>query len=107
MEWNVVAALVGGAVMFVGSISVVYQIYHMTFIDAKARGLKHPKFWGFFTMSGNNSGNLIVYLIGRRKYPIIDMSQADKNEIERRKKAAGAGLVFLAVGAIALVWYIV
>ncbi|KPI54505.1 hypothetical protein C4097_03955 [Clostridioides difficile] len=91
------------AVALVGSVGVVYQIYHMTVIDAKARGLKHPKLWGLFAMNGNNSSGLIIYLIGRRKYPIINMSKEDCKEIESRKKSVGVGLIFLAISAIGLV----
>lgn len=75
----------------------------MTVIDATARGLKHPKLWGFFAMNGNNSSGLLMYLIGRRKYPIINMSESNSREIEKRKKSAGIGLVFLAIGAIGMV----
>lgn len=104
MEWNhAIFALIGSAVVLVGSLTVVYQIYHMTIIDAKARGLKHPKLWGVFTMGGNNSGGLLLYLIGRRKYPILELSETDANEIEVRKKAAGVGLLFLAIGAIVVI----
>lgn len=55
MDLNIVLAVICGAVALVGAFCVVFQIYHMTVIDATARGLKHPKFWGVFTMSGNNS----------------------------------------------------
>lgn len=72
-------------------------------LDAKARGLKHPKFWGFWAMNGNNSSGLILYLIGRRNYPVQNMSIEDQEKIETRKKAAGAALVFLALGAIGFV----
>lgn len=71
--------------------------------DAKARGLKHPKFWGFWAMNGNNSSGLILYLIGRRKYPVQNMSIEDQEKIETRKKAAGAALVFMTLGAIGFV----
>lgn len=70
MDLNIVLAVICGAVALVGAFCVVFQIYHMTVIDATARGLKHPKFWGVFTMSGNNSSGLLMYLIGRRKYPM-------------------------------------
>ena len=102
MEGNAVLFAACGAVMLVGGLEVVYQIYNMVVIDAKARGLKHPRLWGFFAMSGNNSGGLIMYLIGRRKYPILHMPVNDKKELERRKKAAGIGLIFMAVGTIGL-----
>ncbi len=68
-----------------------------------ARGLKHPKLWGMLAANGNNSSGLLLYLIGRRKYPrnAIDIKQLQL--MDKKKKAAGIGLVFLAVGAIGLV----
>lgn len=86
MSLNIVLAVICGAVALVGTFCVVFQIYHMTVIDATARGLKHPKFWGVFTMSGNNSSSLLMYLIGRRKYPIVNMSESNSKELEKRKK---------------------
>ena len=62
-ELKIVLAVICGAVALVGAFCVVFQIYHMTVIDATARGLKHPKFWGVFTMSGNNSSGLLMYLM--------------------------------------------
>lgn len=103
MEWNQIAAVASGAIALVGAICTAWQIYQMTVLDAKARGLKHPKFWGFCAMNGNNSSGLILYLIGRRKYPVQNMSIEDQEMIETRKKAAGAALVFLAIGAIGFV----
>lgn len=104
METNtMILAIVSGAVLVVGAFETIYQIYHITVIDATARGLKHPKLWGFFTMNGNNSSGLVLYLIGRRKYPLIELSVESQAEIERRKKAGGIGLVFLSIGAIGLV----
>ena len=103
MDLNIVLAVICGAAAFVGVSCVVFQIYQMTVIDATARGLKHPKFWGVFTMSGNNSSGLLMYLIGRRKYPIINMSENNAKELEKRKKSAGIGLLFLAVGVIGMI----
>lgn len=103
MNNRVILMVMFGAVLLVGVVDVAYQIYHMTVTDAKARGLKHPKLWGMFAMNGNNSSGLILYLIGRRRYPIINLSETGKKEIERRKKAAAIGLVFLAVGAIGFI----
>ena len=100
MNLNIVLAVICGAVALVGAFCVVFQIYQMTVIDATARGLKHPKFWGVFAMSGNN---LLMYLIGRRKYPIINMSENNAKELEKRKKSAGVGLVFLAIGVIGII----
>ena len=103
MEWNQIAAVASGAIALVGASGTAWKICQMTVSDAKARGLKHPKFWGFWAMNGNNSSGLIMYLIGRRKYPVQNMSIEDQEMIETRKKAAGAALVFLALGAIGFV----
>ena len=103
MDLNIVLAVICGAAAFVGVSCVVFQIYQMTVIDATARGLKHPKFWGVFTMSGNNSSGLLMYLIGRRKYPSVTMSESNSKELDKRKKSAGIGLLFLAVGVIGMI----
>lgn len=103
MNLDIVLAVICVAVALVGAFYVVFQIYHMTVIDATARGLKHPKFWGVFTISGNNSSGLLMYLLGRRKYPIVNMSASNSKELKRRKKSAGAGLIFLVIGVIGVI----
>ena len=99
----IVTAAVGAAAIIVGSFFCVYQLYRLVEVDAVCRGLKHPKLWGLFAASGNGQSGLILYLIGRRKYPILSMSEAQRVLIERRKRKFGAGLVFLAVGAVVCV----
>ena len=103
MEWRITLAAIFAAVAIVGAMETIYQIYQVTVIDAAARGLKHPKLWGMLAANGNNSSGLLLYLIGRRKYPrnAIDIKQLQL--MDKKKKAAGIGLVFLAVGAIGLV----
>ena len=100
---EMIAALVSSAIALAGAFNIVCQIYKMTKIDATARGLKHPKFWGLVAMNGNNSSGLLLYLIGRKNYPIINMTENDRAEMASRKKRAGVGLIFLAVGAIGLI----
>lgn len=103
MEWKIILSVIFGAILCVGSAEFSYQIYQITMIDARSRNLKHPKFWGLFAMNTNNSNGLIMYLIGRRKYPVKNINTYDRSEIERRKKCAGAGLIFLAAGAVGLI----
>lgn len=103
MNWSMILSVICGAVALVGIFNVVLQIYHITVIDAAARGLKHPKFWGVFAISANNSSGLLMYLIGRRNYPVSNMSESNLREIEKRKKSAGVGLVFLVIGAIGII----
>ena len=99
----IVFAAVGAAGVIVGSFFCVYQIYRLVRVDAACRGLKHPKLWGLFSVAGNGQTGLILYLIGRRKHPILSMSKEQKDFMGRRKKRFGVGLLFLTVGAAACV----
>ena len=101
MDKNIVLAVIFGAAAVVGAMETVYQIYRLTVMDAAARGLKHPKLWGLLAANGNNSSGLLLYLIGRRNYP---MNSIDSRQlvVREERKAAGIGLVFVAVGAIGL-----
>ena len=103
MEVKSILAIICAAIALVGGIETVYQIYQLTVIDATIRGLKHPKLWGLLASNGNNSSGLLMYLIGRRKYPIVNMSESNSKELEKRKKSAGIGLLFLAVGVIGMI----
>lgn len=103
MDWTFTVITILIAIALVGGVCVSYQIYQIVKIDAKARGLKYPKFWGIFAMSNNNGGGLIPYLIGRRRYPIIGLSNTEKSMISKRKKAIGVALVFLSASMIGLV----
>ena len=95
--------LIFAAVILVGAADTAFQIYKMVELDARARGLKHPKFWGIFAMNGNNSSGLLMYLIGRRNYTILNMTEENRKEIDKRKRKAGIGLIFIVIGAIGAV----
>lgn len=95
---------VGAAILLVGGIFAVYQLFRLVQTDAECRGLKHPKFWGMFAVSGNGQSGLILYLIGRRKYPIISVSNEQKLFMERCKKKFGVGIIFQVIGAMICVW---
>ena len=100
MEVKSILAIICAAIALVGGIETVYQIYRLTVIDATIRGLKHPKLWGLLASNGNNSSGLLLYLIGRRNYP-IDSNQ--KTKMIQRKKAAGISLCFMVVGILGLI----
>lgn len=91
------------AAIIVGALHAGFQLFKIASLDAEARGLSSPKLWGLLAAGGNNSSGLIMYLILRRKHPVINMPEEVTREIERRKKRAGAGILFLALGAIGLV----
>ena len=107
MEVKSILAIICAAIALVGGIETVYQIYRLTVIDATIRGLKHPKLWGLLASNGNNSSGLLLYLIGRRNYPInsIDSNQKTKScrKMIQRKKAAGISLCFMVVGILGLI----
>ena len=103
IECNIVLAVIFGAAIVVGGAETVYQIYKLTVLDAAARGLKHPKLWGLLAAGGNNSSGLLLYLMQRRNYPLKAINGERLQLMEKRKKSAGIGLAFMAVGAIGFV----
>ena len=103
IEWNIVLAGIFGAAAVVGGAETVYQIYKLTALDAAARGLEHPKLWGLLAANGNNSSGLLLYLMQRRNYPLKAIDGEQLQLMEKRKKSAGIGLAFMAVGAIGFV----
>ena len=92
------------AIYLIGVITVVYQIYKITIIDAKARNIKHPKLMGLLATSGKSSEGLIIYLLNRKKYPIKQISDNELNEINRRKKISFVSIIFIIIGAIGFVF---
>ena len=50
--------------VLLGAFNLMYQIFKLVVIDAESRGLKHPNFWGVFSLSGSNGGGvLLLYLL--------------------------------------------
>lgn len=96
----IVSAALGGAAVLVGSFFCVYQLYRLVQVDAECRGLKHPRLWGLLAASGNGQSGLLLYLVGRRKHPVLSMSKEQKDDMGRRKKRFGVGLLFLTLGAV-------
>ncbi|MGF3113886.1 hypothetical protein ACQV2R_00655 [Facklamia sp. P12937] len=86
---------------------LAYFIYKMTIIDAKARGLKHPKFWGIFNIAGNNSSNILLYLIGRRKFPKDKLTSYDQLLMKQYKRETSISLICHLCGTIILLICIV
>ncbi|MEG0365287.1 MAG: hypothetical protein RR585_00520 [Coprobacillus sp.] len=93
-------------VILFSAVNLAYHIYKMTELDATSRGLKKPKLWGMLSISGQNGGGLILYLIGRRKFP-IDMSDENKLIMESRKKKILVCLMFMLVSSIMLIGFMV
>lgn len=101
-QYIVIAAIAVAAVI-VGSAFTAYQLYRLVGVDAETRGLKHPKLWGVFSLSGNGGTGLLLYLIGRRRYPVVSESAEQRALKGRYKKRLGVSLTFQAAGAVAFV----
>lgn len=102
-HYLVVIIIIGVALLLVGGVFCTYQVYKLVQVDAVCRGLKRPKLWAFIAASGNNASGLILYLIGRRKFPILAMSSEQENLMAERKKKFGVGLIFIVAGGIVFV----
>ena len=89
--------------VLLGAFTLMYQLYKLVVLDAESRGLKHPKFWGIFSLGGNNgSGGLVLYLLGRNRYP-SHMTDDAKPVFNSRKRKTGLSLCFIAIGTIGLI----
>lgn len=100
----IVLAIVLLFMVLLGAFTLAYQIFKLVVLDAESRELKHPNFWGILSLGGNNgTGGLILYLLGRKRFP-SNMTDANKVIFESRKKKAGVSLCFLAVGTIGLMF---
>lgn len=94
------------AIYFIGIVSIIYQIYKITVIDAKSRKIKHPRLMGLLASGTQQSEGLIFYLLHRRKYPIKNITAKEQKEIDKRKKIALVGIIFMVVGAIGFIFFV-
>lgn len=83
-----------------------YEVYKMVELDALGKGVKRPKFWGFFALSGGNSSGLLLYLIGSRKY-LSTLSEKDQVIMKSRKRRVIVLFSVLAVFMIMLMFILV
>ncbi len=89
--------------VLLGAFTLGYQVYQLVVLVAKSRGLKHPKFWGIFSIGGNNGGGgLVLYLLGRNRYPSHMTDDVRKICCSRKKKSA-LSLCFIVAGTIGLI----
>lgn len=57
----------------------------------------------FWELYGNNLSGLLFYLLRRRKYPLKNIDDHQRIFINKRKKSAGVGLLFVVIGTIGLI----
>ena len=90
----IVVASIMVFMVLLGAFTLMYQIFRLVVLDAESRGMKHPTFWGIFSLSGNNGGN---------RFP-ANMTETTKESLDSRKRKAGLSLCFIAIGTIALIF---
>lgn len=53
--------------VLLGGLTLSYQIFKLVALDAESRGLKHPKLWGMFSLSGNQGGGRTDFIFDWQK----------------------------------------
>ena len=86
----------------IGLVLTICQVYRFTVIDAKIRGMKHPKAMGLLASSGQGGGGMLLYLIKRKQYPVSSVSMTQKKALKQSKTAACIGVCIM-LFSIALV----
>lgn len=100
----VVIAIIFVFMVLLGAFTLMYQIFRLVVLDAESRGLKHPDFWGIFSLGGGSGGGgFLLYLLGRNRFP-SNMEENMKKIFNSRKKKAGLSLCFIAIGTIGLIF---
>ena len=98
-----VIAIIIVFMVLLGAFTLMYQIFKLVVLDAESRGLKHPDFWGIFSLGGSGGGGFLLYLLGRNRFP-SRMEENTKKIFNSRKKKAGLSLCFIAIGTIGLIF---
>lgn len=99
----IVVASIMVFMVLLGTFTLMYQIFKLIVLDAESRGLKHPTFWGVFSLGVNNGGGLLLYLLGRNRF-LPNMTETTKELFNSRKKKSGLSLCFIAIGTISLIF---
>ena len=85
----------------------VYQKYKVTIIDARARGMKHPKLMGVLATSGNNGGGSFLYFLRKKKYPIKNnITKEEAEEIEVRTRIMRKCVIISIIGIVCFIYFI-
>lgn len=96
---NIYIIAAGAAVFLVGGVFAIFQLYKLVQTDAACRGIKSPRLWGAIAAGANNQSGIILYLIYRRRYPIISINGEQRAFMDKCRKKFAVGLIFLVIGA--------
>lgn len=84
-----------------GGILLSYQLFKITELDARSRGLAHPKLWDLFATGQSGGGGLLFYFISRRKHP-SNMTPQQQGEMDQRKRHFAWFLSLFVMGSLGL-----
>ena len=92
--------LFGFILILVSIIAFFHSLFQFIAADAESRHMKHPKLWATSLALDDDGGNFLLYLFNRRKHPVSDAREEDKNEKEKYKKRMKKALVLMIAGMI-------
>lgn len=108
MEKNIVMIIVVCcAFIIVGIVTFIINLYKLVVIDATSRNIPKARFWGVVSLGGNNSSGLLLYLIKRRNFPVIELSKDEKIEKDRRKQTIKVGFLFTIIPLLIMIYTVV
>ena len=90
----------GCSIIILSGIYLTYQLFQVVYLDAKYRHIKKPKLWAWFSISGQHSEGLILYLLTRKKHPREAFSDDDFLAFQKGKKKAIAAFIFEVIGVV-------
>ena len=79
----------------IGIVLTVVHVYRFTVTDAKSRGMENSKAMGLLATSGQRGSGMLLYLLKRKKYPVISISAQDKKLLSQCKVRTGIGVAVM------------
>lgn len=96
ISWLILASIF---IIITCGLALIINIYRLVYLDAKSRGIKKPKFWGFISAGAQNGSGLILYLFKRKGYE-KGICEKDLKSINKIKKRIGYILFGELIGII-------
>lgn len=97
-----VLLLICGAIILAAAILMMLQMYRLVLLDAKSRGIQHPKFWAILSAGSQNGGGLIFYLLKRENY-LSRMSTEERQKADHLLNSVIGCFLISMIGALAFV----
>lgn len=102
-NYKILITIICTATILVSMIFILRSVYTLVSIDAKRRHIKSPKMWGALSLLSNNSSGIILYLIKRRNYPIIEFDDNINQIMLKNKKIFTYGMILFSSAFILII----